>query len=301
MPDPHVTLSDEVFTAREAGRPIVALESTLISHGLPWPANLETAREAESAVREAGAVPATVAVIDGVVRVGLGLDDLERLARGTDIVKASRRDLPWLVSQRRTGATTVAGTMFVAHLAGIPIMATGGIGGVHRGANETGDVSADLIELSRTPVAVVCSGAKSILDLPRTLEFLETHGVPVIGYGTDELPAFFATSSGLPLDNRVDTPVQAAEVIRAANELHLSSGIVFANPPPREHAIPRGDLEQWIDQTSRSADAAAIRGKAVTPYLLEQLRKLGGERVLAANRALIVRNAQLAAQISCSL
>ena len=297
----HVQLSNDVLAAREANQPIVALESTLVSHGLPWPANLETAREAESVVRAAGAVPATVAVIDGVVRVGLDRDDLERLASGTDVFKASRRDLPWLVAQRRMGATTVAGTMFVAHLAGIPIMATGGIGGVHRGANETCDVSADLIELSRTPVAVVCSGAKSILDLPRTLEFLETHGVPVIGYGIDELPAFFATSSGLLLDNRVDTPVQAAEVIRAAKELHLSSGIVFANPPPREHAVPRGDLEQWIEPAVTSASAAGIRGKALTPYLLDQVRKLGGERVLAANRALIVRNAQLAAQVALSL
>ncbi|MBI3465864.1 MAG: pseudouridine-5'-phosphate glycosidase [Planctomycetes bacterium] len=236
-----------------------------------------------------------------MTEVGLGRADLERLAGGRDVLKASRRELPWLVAQHRTGATTVAGTMFVAHLAGIPIMATGGIGGVHRGVTETGDVSADLIELARTPVAVVCSGAKSILDLPRTLEFLETYGVPVIGYGTDELPAFFATSSGLRLEYYVDTPTQAAELMRIAKQLGQTSGLVLANPPPHEVAIPRAELEQLVDQAVRSAAAASVYGKALTPFVLDQLRKLGGQRIIKANRALVVRNAQLAAQVACAL
>jgi pseudouridine-5'-phosphate glycosidase len=262
---------------------------------------LETACAAEAAVCEAGAVPATIAVIDGEIRVGLGAAELERLARESEIVKASRRDLPWLVAQRRTGATTVAATLFAAHRASIAIMSTGGIGGVHHGANESWDVSADLIELSRTPVAVVCSGAKSTLDLPRTLEVLETFGVSVVGYGTDELPAFLAASSGLPLEFRVDSPSQAAELIRAAKKLEMPGGTVFVNPPPAEHAVAAGEIEQMIRKALASADAGTVRGKALTPYLLEQLRELGGQRVLIANRALVVRNAQLAAQIACAL
>lgn len=292
---------DELLAAGDTGRPVVALESTLISHGLPWPANLETASAAEAAVREAGAVPATIAVIDGEIRVGLGQAELQRLARASGVFKASSRDLPWLVAKRRTGATTVAATMFVAHRAGIRIMATGGIGGVHRGANETWDVSADLIELARTPVAVVCSGAKSILDLPRTLEFLETHGVPVIGYGTDDLPAFFAASSGLRLDCRVDSPGEAAELIRTAIQLGRPGGIVFANPPPAEHAVPAAELERISEQATAAASQAGVHGKALTPYLLEQVRTLGGDRMLRVNQQLVVANARLAAQIARAL
>jgi pseudouridine-5'-phosphate glycosidase len=294
-------LSGEVTAARGGAKPIVALESTVIAHGLPWPSNLETACQAESAVRDAGAVPATIAVIDGEIHAGLGRQELERLARGADVYKASSRDLPWLVATRRTAATTVAATLFVAHRAGIPIMATGGIGGVHRGADETCDVSADLIELARTPVAVVCSGAKSILDLPRTLEFLETHGVAVVGCGTHELPAFFSPSSGQRLNCRVDSPAQAAELIRSGRRLAMPSGIVIANPPPAEHAIPRDELERITRQSVAAAATAGVRGKALTPYLLDQLRQLGGERILAVNRALVVANARLAARIAAAL
>jgi pseudouridine-5'-phosphate glycosidase len=299
--DDILILSDEVRRAHDAGGAIVALESTLISHGLPYPANLETAIEAESAVRAAGALPATIAVLDGTIRVGVTRQELERLVHGGDVFKATARDLPWLVARRQTAATTVAATLVVAHRAGIPIMATGGIGGVHRGASETWDVSADLVQLARTPVAVVCSGAKSILDLPRTLEFLETHGVPVIGYQTTELPAFFAVSSGLRLECRVDDAVEAAAVLRAAGSMRFPAGVLFANPPPAESAIPAGELDALTRRAIEAAQVGNIGGKSLTPFLLDQLRSLGGDRVLAANRALIVRNARVAAKIAVAV
>jgi pseudouridine-5'-phosphate glycosidase len=295
-------LSIAVENALQTGWPVVALESTLVSHGLRWPTNLETGRAAEAAVRDAGATPATTALIDGELRVGLDERDLERLARGEGIAKSSRRDLAWLAAQGKSAGTTVAATMFIARRAGIPIMATGGIGGVHRGAETTWDVSADLIELSRTPVAVVCSGAKSILDLPRTLEFLETHGVAVIGYGTSEFPAFFAETSGLRLDARVDTPDEAAAVIRASRAIGSPSGIVIANPPPRESAVPRDVVDRLIHTALATAGAAGVRGKALTPFLLRTMREIDGDdRLLRANRALIVANARLAGQIARSL
>jgi pseudouridine-5'-phosphate glycosidase len=291
-----------VEAARQSGWPLVALESTLISHGLPWPANVETAREAEAAVRSAGATPATTALIDGELRVGLDDGDLDRLGRGDGIVKASRRDLAWLAAQGGSGGTTVAATMFIARRAGISIMATGGIGGVHRGAETTWDVSADLIELSRTPVAAVCSGAKSILDLPRTLEFLETHSVVVIGYGTSEFPAFFAESSGLRLDARVDTPDEAAAVMHHARQIGSPGGLVFANPPPPEVAVPRDVMDRLTVAAIAAADSNQVLGKALTPFLLQTMRELDrDERLLRANRALVVANARLAAEIACAL
>jgi len=291
-----------VEAARQSGRPLVALESTLISHGLPWPANVETAREAEAAVRSAGATPATTALIDGELRVGLDDGDLDRLGRGDGIVKASRRDLAWLAARGGSGGTTVAATMFIARRAGISIMATGGIGGVHRGAETTWDVSADLIELSRMPVAVVCSGAKSILDLPRTLEFLETHGVAVIGYGTSEFPAFFAESSGLRLDARVNTPDEAAAVVHHARRIGSPGGFVFANPPPPEVAVPRDVMDRLTVAAIAAADSNQVRGKELTPFLLQIMRELDrDERLLRANRALVVANARLAAEIACAL
>jgi pseudouridine-5'-phosphate glycosidase len=291
--------SEEVLSARRDGRPIVALESTLISHGLPWPCNLETALDAEEAVRQSGAVPATIAVIDGNVCVGLTRHEIERLARAEAIAKASPRDLPWLVSQRRSAATTVAGTMFIAARANLVILATGGIGGVHRGAS--GDVSADLIELSRTPVMVVCSGIKSILDIPGTLEFLETQGVAVVGYGVRELPAFYATSSGLPLEQSVAAPEQAAALIRLSRSLGIPSGIVLANPPPHELALNREELDQAVAEALATAESAGVSGKSVTPFLLAHLRQQIGTRATTVNRALVVQNARLAAQIACAV
>jgi pseudouridine-5'-phosphate glycosidase len=293
-----IVLSEEVQSAVAGGWAIVALESTLISHGLPAPQNLQTALDAEAAVRAAGAVPATIAVIDGAIRVGLTRVELERLAHGRDVFKASARDLPWLVAERRSGATTVAATLFVAHRVGIPIMATGGIGGVHRRAEATWDVSADLVQLARTPVAVVCSGAKAILDLPRTLEFLETHSVPVIGYQTNELPAFFAVSSGLRLDCRVDDAASAAAVLRAAESLISPAGVLFANPPPADVALARDELEQAVCAAVAVAESAGVHGTPVTPFLLDHIRRSTGGRALAANCAIIIHNAQVAGEIA---
>jgi pseudouridine-5'-phosphate glycosidase len=290
----------QVSTARQAGRPVVALESTLIAHGLPWPLNLETARQAEAAVRGEGAVPATIAVWRGQPTIGLTDAELEELAQSKDVLKASRRDLAAAVAQGRTAATTVAATMFLARLAGIRVFATGGIGGVHRGAEHTGDVSADLIELARTPVGVVCAGAKSILDLPRTLEVLETYGVPVVGYGTDHFPAFYLRSSGEPVSGRVDSPEQAAALLAAHWELD-GGGVVLAQPLPAEAALAPADLESALARAEEQARAAGVRGKALTPFLLARLAELTGGRTLHANRALIVANARLAAQVACRL
>ncbi|HEX3052740.1 MAG TPA: pseudouridine-5'-phosphate glycosidase, partial [Aggregatilineaceae bacterium] len=261
-------LSDEVSAAILSGSPVVALESTLITHGFPYPANVETALAMEAAIREEGGIPATIAVIHGQIRVGISRDEVEMLAGlgQTGVRKCSRRDLPIVVGLRQHGATTVAGTMIVAHMAGIRMFATGGIGGVHRGHPE--DVSADLIELGRTPITVVCAGAKSILDLPLTLEVLETQGVPVLGYGTDTLPAFYSRSSGLPIDQRIDTPEQAAAIIAARDMLALGHGILITAPVPEADALPVDEAEAAIAEATRQADAAGIHGKAVTPFVV---------------------------------
>jgi pseudouridine-5'-phosphate glycosidase len=301
MGNPLLAISAEVQAARDQGTPIVALESSVISHGLPWPDNLAAARDCEERVRRAGVVPATVAVIDGKMCIGLGEKELERLARAENIAKASPRDFPVLLAQQRSGATTVAGTLFLARLAGIHVLATGGIGGVHRDALQTGDVSADLIELARSAVMVVCSGPKAILDLPRTLEMLESLGVPIVGYRTNELPAFFARSSGLRLDARVDGPSEAAELMRAARSLRSHCGIVLTNPPPEHLALPYDELEQIVDTALVSAESARVQGKALTPFLLEQLRAAAGPRALAINRAILCNNAQLGAEIARAL
>lgn len=292
--------SDEVRCARAAGSPIVALESSVITQGLPWPHNLAAAADTEAAVRSAGAVPATIAILDGEIVVGLNPADFERLARGVEIRKASPRDIPYLMARGQSGATTVAGTIFVAYRAGIRVMATGGIGGVHRGFVDSGDISADLIELARTPVAVVCSGAKAILDLPRTLEFLETHSVLVVGFQTDEFPAFFARSSGLPLDSRADTPAQVAEIIRLGDQLRCASGLVVANPPPVQVAFTKQELDDVTAAAIAAAESAQVRGKAVTPFLLEHIRTLACPRAIAVNRAILEQNARLAAAIACA-
>ena len=299
IPD-WLTVADEVQAALTERRPVVALESTLISHGLPWPTNLETARSAEKAVRDAGAVPATIAVWNGTPTVGLSADQIEGLARTTDVLKASRRDLATAVAQRRTAATTVAGTMYLARCAGIRVFATGGIGGAHRDTGQPFDISADLVELARTPVLVVCAGAKSILDLPRTLEILETLGVPVVGYCTDRFPAFYVRDSGLPVSVRADSPAEAARLF-AAHARMGGGGAVLAQPVAEDVALSAEEVEAAIRQAEQEAASAGVRGGALTPFLLSRLAGLTGGRSLAANRALIVANARLAAEVAASL
>jgi pseudouridine-5'-phosphate glycosidase len=293
-----VQLAPEVSAALEDGRAVVALESTLITHGLPWPANFETAAAMEDAIRAAGAVPATIAVLGGRIVAGLTRAEMEALARrpAGSVRKCSRRDLPIAVAQREDAATTVAGTMIVAHQAGIAVFATGGIGGVHRGAPF--DVSADLLELGRTPVAVVCSGAKSILDLPLTLEVLETQGVPVVGYQTDTLPSFYSRSSGLPVDVRVDDPAGAAAIIVAARQLGSRHGVLVAVPVPEADALPADEAERAITQATREVEVAGIHGKAVTPFLLRRVAELTDGAARRANTALLVNNARTAAAIA---
>ena len=278
---------------------MVALESTLITHGLPRPKNLEVARALEAAVREAGAIPATIAILGGQITVGLTDEQLVYLAGAEDVRKCSRRDLPIVVGRREDGATTVAGTMMAAHMAGIRIFATGGIGGVHR--DHPFDVSADLLELGRTPVTVVCAGAKAILDLPLTLEVLETQGVPVIGYGTDEFPAFYSRSSGLPVDVCCDTPEEVAAIAQARDALELPGGILVAVPIPTEDELPSSEAETAIGRALAEAEAQGITGKAVTPFLLARVSELTGETSLRANVALLLNNARVASAIAVAI
>jgi pseudouridine-5'-phosphate glycosidase len=286
----------EVQNALDTNSPLVALESALISHGLPYPQNLETAQVLEQAVRENGVVPATIAIIGGGIRVGLTERELERLATQKGVRKVSRRDLPIAVARGEDGATTVAATMYVAALAGIEVLATGGIGGMHRG--QSFDISADLPELAQTRVAVVCSGAKSILDLPLTLEWLETHGVPILGYRTDEFPAFYSRRSGLPVDARVDTPEEAASIIRTKWELGLDGGVLVTVPVPEEAELPREVAEEAIERALAAAQERGVKGKALTPFLLGQIARITEGRSLAANIALLENNAAVAAQIA---
>lgn len=296
--NPFLDIRREVANALSAGRPVVALESTVIAHGLPRPRNLETALKMEAAVREQGAVPATIGLLLGRLVVGLSADEIELLANTDGVAKVSRRDLAAVLHLKKPGATTVAATLFIANQAGIRVFATGGIGGVHRAAADSFDISADLAELAQTPLAVVCSGAKVILDLARTLEVLETLGVPVVGYGTNEFPAFYLRESGLPLDYRVDSPNEAAQLMTTEWALGLSSAIVFGNPPPAASALPRAEVEAFIEKALASAANAGIHGKAVTPYLLDHLARESRGRTLEANIALLVENARVAAQIA---
>ncbi|PJF25625.1 MAG: pseudouridine-5-phosphate glycosidase [Phototrophicales bacterium] len=291
-------IASEVLTALTESRPVVALESTLITHGLPYPVNVETALAMEDAVRESGAVPATIAILEGKITVGLSAAQVEQLAAmpGEEVRKCSRRDLAVAVALREYGATTVAGTMLIAHMAGIHVFATGGIGGVHRG--HPFDVSADLMELGRTPVTVVCSGAKSILDLPLTLEVLETQGIPVIGYGTRTLPAFYARSSGLPLDVCIETPDQAAQIMRAADEMRLTHGILITVPVPEGFEMNEADAETAIVQATAEAEAAGIVGKAVSPFVLSRVAAITEGHSQRANTALLVNNARVGGQIA---
>jgi len=296
---PHLDTHPEVAAALAAGRPVVALESTIISHGMPYPQNVDTALAVEAEVRAHGAVPATIAVLGGRLKAGLTREQIETLGRaGLSVTKASRRDLPVLVARQAHGATTVAATMIVAALAGIRVFATGGIGGVHRGAETSFDISADLQELARTPVAVVCAGIKSILDLALTREYLETHGVPLIGYGTDTLPAFYSRDSGHGVDVRLDTPADVAAVLRAQWALGYPGGLVIANPVPEEHAMPRERIDSAIGQALAEAAAQGITGKASTPFLLARVAALTGGQSLAANIQLVLNNARLAAQVA---
>jgi pseudouridine-5'-phosphate glycosidase len=302
-----LTVREDVAAAIAAGQPVVALESTVIAHGLPRPLNLQTACAMEAAVREARATPATVGVLNGQLVVGLSPEQIAFLSEAESVAKVSRADLAAVLASGGLGATTVAGTMIAAKMVGIHVFATGGIGGVHRGGENSMDISADLTELARTPVAVVCAGAKAILDLPRTLEVLETFGVPVVGYATKEFPAFYSRESGLQLVHRVETPDEAAKVMRAqwGSGKHGASegtktGILFANPVPRENALPQGEIEAFIAAALRAAETAGVRGKHVTPFLLQEVARLSGGKTLKANIALLVANATLAGQIAVS-
>ena len=291
-------IAPRIAAAKADGRPLVALESTVIAHGLPHPVNLETATAMEDIIRHGGAEPATIGLIDGRVVVGLDPEQIARLATAPDVVKVSRRNMATTLATNRLGATTVAATMIAAARAGIRVFATGGIGGVHQGFDATHDVSADLHELTRSPVAVVCAGAKSILDLPRTLEVLETAGVPVVGYGTDVFPAFHAVDSGLAVDQRADTPADAAAIMHAHWAMGLGGGLVFANPCPADAAIPRVVLEGWVALAVNTARQQSIAGHAVTPFLLAELGRRSDGQTLTANVALLRANAAAAAAIA---
>jgi pseudouridine-5'-phosphate glycosidase len=295
-------IAPEVAEALREGRPVVALESTIISHGMPYPRNVATARQVQATVREHGAIPATIAVLGGRLKVGISDDEIEHLGKkGQQVIKTSRRDLPFVVSRNGDGATTVAATMIIAAMSTIRVFATGGIGGVHRGVEETLDISADLEELARTNVAVVCAGVKSVLDIGRTLEYLETHGVPVVGYQTDALPAFYARVSGFAVDYRIDTPDQAAMAIRAKSDLELDGGIVIANPIPEEHALDPTVMDQAIGDAIDEMQRKGITGKDTTPFLLERVADQTGGRSLDANIQLVLNNAKVAAEIAVAV
>ena len=298
----YLDISPEVKAALDEGRPVVALESTIISHGMPYPKNVETALLVEQTIRDNGAVPATIAVIGGRLKAGLSHEEIEYLGKtGRGVAKASRRDLPALVARGADGATTVTTTMMIAHMAGINVFATGGIGGVHRGAEVTMDISADLEELAQTPVMVVCAGAKSILDLGLTLEYLETKGVPVIGYGTDELPAFYTRKSGFGVDYRVDSPEELAAMFRAQRELNYKGGMLVTNPIPEQYAMDKAVIDKAIDQALAEAKEQHVHGKETTPFLLARVVELTGGDSLESNIKLVLNNATVAAKTAAEL
>jgi pseudouridine-5'-phosphate glycosidase len=298
----YLDISPEVKAALDAGKPVVALESTIISHGMPYPQNVETALTVEKTIRDNGAVPATIVIIGGRLKAGLSPEEIEYLGKtGAGVTKASRRDLPVLVAKGADGATTVATTMIIAAMAGIKVFATGGIGGVHRGAETTMDISADLEELAGTPVMVVCAGAKSILDLGLTLEYLETKGVPVIGYGTDELPAFYTRKSGFGVDYRLDTPAELAAAFKAKLEMGLRGGMLVTNPIPEEYSMEPDYINGAIDEAVKEAEVLGIHGKATTPFLLAKIKDITGGDSLEANIKLVLNNAALAAKTASEL
>ena len=293
--------SPEVAAARNAGLPVVALESTIISHGMPYPQNVQTAREVEQIIRDAGAVPATIAIIDGKICIGLDDEQLERLGTAPDAIKVSRRDLAYVLAQARLGATTVAATMICAQLAGIEVFVTGGIGGVHRGAETSFDISADLQELAQTSVAVVCAGVKSILDIGLTLEYLETHGVPVISVGQPGFPAFFTRASGFQADFQIDSPEDQAAFIRTKWQLGLAGGVVVSNPVPADAAMAPAEIDAIITQALGEAASQNVTGKKVTPFLLGRIKELTEGRSLATNIALVKHNALIGARLAVAL
>ena len=298
----YLDISPEVAEALAEGKPIVALESTIISHGMPYPKNVETALLVEQTIRDHGAVPATIAILGGRLKAGLTRDEIEYLGiAGRDVAKASRRDLPTLVARKADGATTVTTTMIIAHMAGIQIFATGGIGGVHRGAETTMDISADLEELAQTPVMVICAGAKSILDLGLTLEYLETKGVPVIGYGTDELPAFYTRRSGFGVDYRADSPQELAAMFKAQRDMAFKGGMLVTNPIPEEYAMDKAVIDAAIEQALKESVEQGIRGKEATPFLLAKVVELTGGDSLESNIQLVLNNARLAARTAAEL
>ena len=294
----RILFTDEVREALAQNKPVVALESTIISHGMPYPQNIETAKMLENTVRENGGVPATIAILDGKIKIGINDLDLERLATGKDIKKASRRDLPSVLALTQNAATTVAATMICANLAGIKFFATGGIGGVHRGASETFDISADLPEFTRTPVMVVCAGAKAILDIPHTMEYLETLGVPVLGYQTDQMPAFYYRESGVKVPQRFEFPKEAAEIFKQSLDLGYESGILVGNPVPKEAEMDKNAIEAKIDEALKDAEKLGIKGQAVTPYLLQRLFEITGGESLKTNIELVKNNAVLCTKIA---
>ncbi len=302
MPVQTLDLSPEVADALNTGHPVVALESTILSHGMPWPQNAETAHAVEACVRAAGAVPATTAILNGRLKAGLSKKEIDTIGQqGARMHKASRRDLPWLMATGGNGSTTVASTMMIAAMAGIRVFATGGIGGVHRGAQETFDISADLQELARTPVAVVCSGPKIILDIGLTREYLETHGVTVVGYETDTLPAFYVRESAFSVDCRADSPAVVADILQARWSLGVDGGVLITQPVEESMALPVEDVEQILAQAIQEMEKVGVSGKAITPWLLEKLHAASGGKTLTTNIGLIKNNARLAAEIACAL
>lgn len=301
MLEKYLQVHPEVQKAVAAGQPVVALESTIISHGMPYPKNIEMAKNVSKIIRENGAIPATIAIIDGVLKVGLTEEEIEFLGTSKDVVKASRRDLPFIISKKLTGATTVATTMILANLAGVKVFATGGIGGVHRGAETTFDISADLQELANTDVAVICAGAKSILDIGLTLEYLETNGVPVIGFGTDEMPAFYTRRSGFGVDYRVDSSMEVAQALKAKWDLNLKGGMVIGNPIPEQFEMDYDTITNAIESALKEAEEKNIGGKNVTPFLLDKVKTITEGKSLDSNIELVYNNAKVAAQIAKDL
>jgi pseudouridylate synthase len=298
MLNQYLDINPEVKHALDEGKAVVALESTIISHGMPYPRNVETALRVEQIVRDNGAVPATIAIMNGKLKVGLTRGEIESLGKNHDVIKTSRRDIPFILAKGLDGATTVASTMVIASLAKINIFATGGIGGVHRGAQETFDISADLQELAQTNVAVICAGAKSILDIGLTLEYLETQGVPIIGFGTDELPAFYTSNSGFSVDYRIDTPEEIAQVLKTKWNLGLRGGAVIANPIPKEYEMDADEINNVIATAILEAQAKGIKGKETTPYLLAKVTELTKGSSLDSNIQLVYKNAKVGAQIA---
>lgn len=301
MLEKYLNVHPEVKKALAEGLPVVALESTIISHGMPYPKNIEMAKTVSKIIRENGAIPATIAIIDGVLKVGLTTEEIEFLGTSKDIVKASRRDLPFIISKKLNGATTVATTMILANLAGVKVFATGGIGGVHRGAQETFDISADLQELANTNVAVICAGAKSILDIGLTLEYLETNGVPVVGFETEEFPAFYTRKSGFGVDYKVESSLEVASALKAKWDLNLKGGMVIGNPIPKEFEMDYDTINNAIESALKEAEEKNIAGKKVTPFLLDRVKTITYGKSLDANIELVYNNAKVAAQIAKDL